>query len=216
MSLLQVAVGPSRTWARIAVDTILSDAPRHVSKLHALPHLRAIVGARGVHLMCCAVASAANMGLTLDELLSGMPTILAEQAKQLAPVLRDSGVPSHWVGREPNVALIGWRPEGLVARVWNGFHDPRFAIHDVPAGSAYASPCYALDDPMHCQTIEDMERVAREQVKYAKELNDPDIAIGGSLLVATVTRSEIRIETVCNLDEPARSRPLVSFSVASA
>jgi hypothetical protein len=199
MSLLQVAVAPSRAWARVAVDTSVSGDDREVSKVYALPHLNAVIAARGLHIVCCAAASAANTGLRLDELMEHMPKILEQQREQMAEILKKTGVASRWLETPPNVALIAWRPEGVVARVWNGYYDPQHAVYDVPAGGSYASPCYSLDDPMHCLTPGQMENVARQQVEYARGLNDPDVVIGGSLLMATVDRAGTRIGRIAQL-----------------
>ena len=42
------------------------------------------------------------------------------------------------------------------------------------------------------------------------------LTVGGSLIVARISESGIKIEKVCNLDEPARSRMLFNAGPAAA
>jgi len=46
-----------------------------------------------------------------------------------------------------------------------------------------------------------MEKIAREQVTYARDLPSAEYDCGGRLLVAELTRDTLNVRTVANLEE---------------
>jgi hypothetical protein len=105
------------------------------------------------------------------------------------------------------VAAAYSRTQGrILARVWNGYEDPKYAVVDIEPGRAYVQPTLDGVVPL---TPQDMEAAARRQVaEYGELARANGSGLGGALILADVTERGINVRELCNLDAvPAAAPP---------
>lgn len=196
MSLLNVHIKPAR--ALIAVDTQAqvfgSDGRTEASKLLLMPHLNIVMAARGdlaffSMVFSCAHRSPANHDF--DQLAADMSDSLPVILKQHGVAMSTWGIDP--CGVESEICIVGWsrklcRMAGMTYERWPGQQE--FTTTEIDpwriGPNAQWSTTPAVD------TIEAMQSVARDQVKFMRK-HHPQAAIGGRLLVAELTRDAMTI-----------------------
>jgi hypothetical protein len=224
VSLLNAYLSPDRQYALIGVDTESRDHKGeilHVTKLFTAGHIGAVLAARGVYVVTLQLAAQLACAQSFEHMARDMPAQI-EQAVELArPVYMATGADEkHFT--PPTVMLAGWFEGSIVVRLWNAFasDDPQYRVWDLPPGQSFRMPEREAMGRFDCSTTEGMEKTARRQIEFCRPLlaleGDPAVGLGGRLIVARMSAGRVSIEDRGSLDEPARSRPLFSFSVASA
>ena len=218
MSLCNIALHPSGQRASVSVDTRATMDGRQfsASKLFAIPHLNALVCGTGLMSHLNIIAGAASVTQTLDELCSSVPGFMQivrdeiAKAPSVSPDIIEQAA-------KTVIAVVAYTGGRIVARVWNGYSNPNYAIHDIAPGKAYCAP---FDDELRGVSPinpEEHERIARGQVaRRCEEAERKGMGIGGKLLYAEVSETGIRLREICDLDvEPAAQSVQTIFSGAA-
>lgn len=207
MSLVNVFVNPAR--AVICADTEAGpDGGPYgeVSKLVPLPHMNAVIAARGSVLLLAGVVTAAvAMGGSFDELAQQMPYILklaSDKAVGHAENLAPAGTLSSEEAGCGDVALVGFSPSrGRVV----AHHFIRATLSSEPVANTnivqFVAPSWpdvdlGLDALRADPSREGMKALALAQVRLCRDREKPGMAAGGRLIYAEVSRDGIRVETL--------------------
>ncbi|MEJ7685689.1 MAG: hypothetical protein WKG52_01070 [Variovorax sp.] len=204
MSLLNVWL--SETKALIATDTesLGQDGVYHEgSKMLHLPHANVVVGGRGHNIFLNVVFSMLHMGRGgFDEYESEMPSMLAQAIAYLEPQQAAFLTTIH----AQEIVLVGYsRSLGRMHCVaYESKDQTGFKVTQID--QAFLSPwAESWGMPMKASTPQDARIVCTEQVVNGKA-TDPDAPLGGRLLLAELTRHELKFSTIARLTERAISK----------
>lgn len=225
MSLVNIFM--ERDRALISVDTLSSSmgAPAvlsgsvadalariaegiHAGKCAYLPHIGTAMAHRGDYLFASAVFSGLQLAMPkdFDVATEIMPGILAQTFAQASEFRRRQLGSDMFAGAE--IVLVGWSPalnrmEGVRWVRWPG--DNGFAAH--PIGKVLLLPDAEWEQPPGIpDTPEAFERIARSQVAYVRA-NHAHLNCGGRLLLAEVTRDNLTVRTIADLDAETGQSP---------
>jgi len=185
--------------------------PTTVSKLFLLAAQRGVLSGRGSHALLCGAAGIAMTAQgDFDALAAGMPNIL--QAARNPPIQHLDPISRaefrRGLAAKQEISLAGWSPaeRRLIAWLYTSGDGEqgwsRTEITDTMLGPD-------LPD-VWPETAEDLVDVARQQRDLCRSKGL--VGIGGEIRVCTITRDEIAIRVMCDLDAPA----LVHEGVLSA
>lgn len=165
----------------------------NVSKTITVPHMPAVIAARGYRLLPTIISGFALSAPDFDALIEGFDDCMQESTRPLAdahPNLRPQ------LDAECEVMLAGWSIKAKRLRAFYA-HKPaggHFTLNEVYA-QIFAPPPYANGKlPPEPQCTEDYVGVARLQAE--RMYRESDGAYGGDLVIATLTRDGIGIEVV--------------------
>jgi len=213
-------VHPSGQSAILATDSqavdLATGSRYEISKLWVLTRWHAVLVCRGLQRTSESLFCSLNFpGLDFDTAFEHMGA-MAQQTQD--NVLKAAPLPAGVSPDEaaaPNVVLVAWREGRIRARAFNGFSGGEPPVYDIQPGRSYLTPSDEAGEiaKMPCSTSVGMEAVARRQCDIFRD-QAPMKALGSWLHIARVTESHISVERVCNPDEPARPRMLVSTMLA--
>lgn len=222
MSLVNVYLEPER--ALVAVDTLAGMAPAvpvnertqealarcsdglHTAKCNYSPHINTVIAGRGDNLFAVALFSALQTATpqNFDDAAAITPQLLESVRVQVTELRKQMAGIERFEGAE--VVMVGWSPalkrmEGVRWTRWPS--SSSFEVKRI--GRALMLPDAEWEQtPDAPDTLEKMERVARDQVAYVKRRYPAgQYLCGGSLLVTEITRDAITVRRVCDLDAPA-------------
>jgi len=168
--------------------------PAELSKLWPIAHAGAVIACRGIALFGMEVYCAASMLPSVDAIEDGMGELLklvsaASDARHAA-----AGMPDEARFAKQEIALVGWsqREGAMIATVWVREAGPGrpFVVDQVDRFTApWESEWGEAIEP---RTDHDMLQLARVQVSRFRVAH-PGAPIGGRLLVAELTRSQITV-----------------------
>jgi hypothetical protein len=135
----------------------------------------------------------------LDGMAEAMPEILAEAHRQATTVRKQQWGIDKFPGSA--VFLVGWsnalkRMECVRWARWPD--DSAFKAEQVRHVSLNPDTGRKYDVPI---IDADLEKIAREQVTYARGLPSAEYDCGGRLLIAELTRDTLNVRAVANLEE---------------
>lgn len=196
MSLCNVWI--ERDRALVAVDTAVQAAPPHghveASKLIPIAHLGAVIAGRGQLLLITnTFLESVLMGAqTFDELVDRLP----EFVRNVVGKLR-AAIPDARAYRDPafyaEVHVVGWseRLQSMQCQtiVIPNLSDPPKALLGM-TGPARVAPAVTSIPPL--ADVDAMRALALEQIR-ATRASAPSEAIGGRLLLATLTPGSVAV-----------------------
>ena len=136
--------------------------------------------------------------VTLDKMAEAMPEILAEAHRQAVFIRKQQWGVDKFPGSA--VFLVGWsnalnRMECVRWTRWA--NDSAFKAEPVRPVSINPDTGSKYDVPI---TDAEMGKIAREQIAYARGLQNGEYDCGGRLLVAELTRDTLNVRTIANLE----------------
>lgn len=203
MSLLNFWIWPHR--AMVVVDTEVGGTDGEYSegsKMIALPAGNVVIAGRGLNTFLAAVVSLAiQVGQDFDGLAEAMPTHHLKAAMGFMEANR-SVFDGHEI-HELKIALVGYsqrlgRMHGLVfkSKDANGF-----ACEEID--DAFHSPWQASwGEPIRVDTVEHARFISTVQSDNANAMV-PDTPCGGRLLLAELTKDDLRMSTLARVTERA-------------
>ena len=191
MSLLNAWIAPDA--AIVVTDSIgmaADGSPLHASKLVVVPHLNAVIAARGQLALLTWLsvrANSAGFG-ALDDLLDAMPGMLAEAGAAIGDNL------NVLAGSAPGYEIIvaGWsdRQGRMIGRQFVKRGDMTASIvRDV---DRHISPWHASMEGLPIEPG-GLEQLARGQALFMRTAFDAHC--GGKLTIARLTRGELNLQT---------------------
>lgn len=203
MSLCNVQVEPHR--ALVAVDTACLSRGRLTegSKLAVLPHMMAVLAGRGMTGFLGMVhAYYLELPADFDDTEGDLRLTLNVLRTHLI-----TAHPVHATAFEAEIVLVGYSPSrgrmvAALCRCPAGAKE--FTYQPIPWCVLGAHADLGEIPPM--SSVEAMEALARRQVALFRQ-RDPSTAIGGRLLIATLSPKEIAIHTQCSLEEGSAPCP---------
>jgi len=180
----------------------LAEGGAHTSKCMFLPHANVAMPTLGDNLLANYAFSMLQLRpdlVDLDKMAEAMPEILAEAHRQAVFIRKQQWGTDKFPGS--TVFLVGWsnalgRMECVRWTRWPD--DSAFKAEQVRHESINPDTGRKYDVPI---TDAEMEKIAREQVTYARDLPSAEYDCGGRLLVAELTRDTLNVRTVANLEE---------------
>jgi hypothetical protein len=217
---MTIAVYPNGQRATVSVDTYatLDDKVFNMTKLFPVAHLHAVVLGCGLMSLLSVVSGYASASQSLDDLCNGIPGVVQHMREELA---KAPDVPPGVLEQaaETVVAVVAYAGDRVRARVWNGYADPAYAVHDVT--TAYFAPHSVELRGIVPLTLQEHERVAREQVaRWRPRAKERGMLLGGKLLYASVDEVGISVRELCDLEAPDAkavempNRPIGPFAAA--
>jgi len=177
------------------------DGEAHTSKCFFLPHANIAIPTLGDNLLATIVFERLQLRpdlIDLDGMIQAMPEILATAYDGVMAQRQALGI-TQFPGSA--IFLVGWsnalgRMECVRWTRWPT--DSAFKAEQVRHESINPDTGRKYDVPI---TDAEMEKIAREQVAYARGLPNAEYDCGGRLLVAELTRDTLNVRTVANLEE---------------
>ena len=177
------------------------DGEAHTSKCFFLPHANIAIPTLGDNLLATIVFERLQLRpdlIDLDGMIQAMPEILATAYDGVMAQRQALGI-TQFPGSA--IFLVGWsnalgRMECVRWTRWPT--DSAFKAEQVLHESINPDTGRKYDVPI---TDADMEKIAREQVTYARDLPSAEYDCGGRLLVAELTRDTLNVRTVADLEE---------------
>jgi len=212
MSIMNALVTPDRVL--VGVDTE-ADSERQsdkvpkryeISKLFPLVHANVVMAARGSHafhmpvLFHLSVSEAA----TYDAMVTDLSGALVRMVDQAHAAIRCAGAsPSFDIGTQ-EIYLFGWSDQSSRMMGTAFTRDPnsgQWEVLSIDDGvdSGWVAP-WGEDwgEYREPQDLEEMQALAHSQVRITRE-RAPEVAIGGRLIVAELTRESVSIKSTCAL-----------------
>ncbi len=187
----------SSLFAAVAVDSMTWDQfgpPCHTSKIHVASAAGTVFVVRGAHMAAVALGEKATRLRSVDEIIDAAPLIL-EQAHRVDRQRPRSG---RYEGIGAEAFIVGPSPRlgGNLRAVYLRYNDEGLSPHIVPSGF-FAVPWQRGAHARHDIVFKPDEIVdaARRQAAYVRGLY-PEISVGGDLVLATVERKKITVETI--------------------
>jgi hypothetical protein len=179
----------------------LAEGGAHTSKCMFLPHANVAMPTLGDNLLATVVFERLQLRpdlIDLDGMVQAMPEILATAYDGVMAQRQALGI-TQFPGSA--IFLVGWsnalgRMECVRWTRWPD--DSAFKAEQVRHESINPDTGRKYDVPI---TDAEMEKIAREQVAYARGLPSAEYDCGGRLLVAELTRDTLNVRTVANLEE---------------
>jgi hypothetical protein len=179
----------------------LAEGGAHTSKCMFLPHANVAMPTLGDNLLATVVFERLQLRpdlIDLDGMVQAMPEILATAYDGVMAQRQALGI-TQFPGSA--IFLVGWsnalgRMECVRWTRWPD--DSAFKAEQVRHESINPDTGRKYDVPI---TDAEMEKIAREQVAYARGLPNAEYDCGGRLLVAELTRDTLNVRTVANLEE---------------
>jgi hypothetical protein len=191
MSLLNVALHADHVLVCVDSMAAVDGCAGETSKLHALPHLNAVLAGRGhVGVLGMALMLSLEPGRTFDELAVALPSALTAGVEHL--IAEGHG---QFDGDAPQgVVLAGLsRPLGtMCAFAFSRRNGGPFTAQRIRHALLSPGDCFQADVAPCPRTLEDLEGIAREQAAWMRATH-PHVASGGRLLVAEVRGEGVRV-----------------------
>lgn len=202
MSLLNVWVSAER--GLVAVDSAVkipaTNSYLEASKVLPLPHANLVVAVMG---------EVAFLGYVFYEIHHALSTIdydvLADTLHlEIDSLYKQFRWQAKFAGASPDAArgceivIVGWSPRRgqiLGMRHSLGPDAVGFVTSEIDPWCIMPAADWTAENPPAVDTVEALEQVAVEQVRWTRQ-HQPDAAIGGRLLVAELTSSSISIRNV--------------------
>jgi hypothetical protein len=216
MSLINVSLTKARLL--VAVDTqgvdLASGRFLSLSKLFHLPHANVVMASRGTAGFAIGLFSllALQPDADLDRMVCLMPSLIQATHASLLPNLPAGTSPAVLGNQE--VVLAGWsgKADCMVAYYFkrdgarqemtiDDIEEPGYVV---PWDNAWGDAPPGNDRPS-------LAAIARLQVANIKR-ESPGTAVGGTLLIADLTRYGYSISAHCNLDAQQRAVETMHFS----
>lgn len=187
----------SPTRAIVAVDTLafnlLVRAEGHLSKLLYVPHLNAILAARGVtFFLAAAWGIVLQQNCTFDELTEGMPQIIPQARKNAEAIVGSAPppVPTEfiWIGWSEKLSRIS----GSRFVIQPGSDEVQ--VTACPDGTALA-PQVEIQGSRDLSEPTRMRRVMQNQVEYGKSV-EPNGGFGGLMIMAAISRDKAAFDSL--------------------
>lgn len=177
----------------------------------ALPHANVILAGRGHNAFLGAVFSIAHLIRgEFDALEQVMTEVLAQAAAGLKPLKHLFATSLH----EQEIVLVGYSKarDRMHAAVFISKTEAEGFVK-TDADESYLSPWTpAWGEPFQVSTPEHARFIAMMQVDNGRAMH-PDAPLGGRLLLAEVTKDEIKFSTLARLTE--RSQPVLGEALAA-
>lgn len=202
MSLCNVFLDGHRAFVAVDTAALMQNGPGHVSKIAFTPHSGLVLACRGdIRLLRQAEYRFGGAGWDFDAALTDAPEAFRDITKSMQALDYE-----HWgVGTVHELFLIGWSEDrGRMAGCYFAINGETGSFEDREIGDCEpfpvpAEPFIANRPDQSMIDLEEMISIARKQVLWGRQ-NYPQMPIGGHLLVATLTRHEINVRDVCDLD----------------
>lgn len=205
MSLVNAIVTPAR--ALVAVDTEAVEVDRvsgrltrfEMSKLFPLPHANVLLAARGTHMFHMPVLFGLSMVKipTFDAMAFALKgSLLRDAVSNAHASARSAGAPATFDIGAQEIYLFGWSEMEQCMVGVGYFREPGEAEWDVmDVGRSWAIPWkeHWGPDP-ELEVVGDLAKAAREQVRRTRAEAPKEVAMGGRLIVAEVTRNATSIQ----------------------
>jgi hypothetical protein len=187
--------------ANLEIAMQLAVQEKHTSKCGFLVHANVAMPTLGDNLLANYAFSMLQLRpdlVDLDKMAEAMPEILATAYGQATTVRKQQWGIEKFPGSA--VFLVGWsnalkRMECVRWTRWPA--DSAFKAEQVRHVSLNPDTGRQYDAPI---TDAEMEKIAREQVTYARGLPNTEYDCGGRLLVAELTRDTLNVRTVADLE----------------
>lgn len=221
MTILNVFVYGEGAHALIGVDTTGTSTEMRVatSKMMPLVHIPAVIAMRGtVGFLQLVTLTAATSSVDFDGMLEQMPTILAGSFQGLVEFQKRGGIDKASPIESQMIAAVGWseREQKILLREWTQETAGKGFIAGDVLPYLVAPWDQEIDHLTRVTTHQDMARLARAQLQLMKD-RARHLATGGKLIVARISRGNLGIQHVCDLDIAPQVRLLdVQLSCVSS
>jgi len=165
------------------------------SKMFPLVHCNAIIAGRGTAAFICGMVNAINGG-DFDEVASKLQALFSVVFERMHTAFTEAGLP---LLERQELSLVGYSPRAGKMVNFELTQETRAGGVAASYQQQTIAPWHEdLPDKRSPRTLANMIWLARGQARFLRE-RAPEGAGGGRLIVAELTRKEMRISSPCTL-----------------